>query len=510
MKFKVTEDKKFIQLVDSTELEYEQIQHSFTKKPDNWFILKKKIPHWDGEIKFIDKFSRIPIGLWQEVKKLCDKYNFHLEIEGAEFILNKEYNKKDFYDWVDEYFKDSGDFKPRDYQIEGASKILKYRFCTEEISTSGGKTLIIFLIFKYLYEKKIINKMLCVVPNIGLVTQTEEKFYEYEDICNKKPNWKSRCVFSGAKKKEEDKDNIVFGTFQSLSKKTLDYFSKFDAVCIDETHHAKANSIKTILIKCYNAEYKFGMTGTLPEEGSNDSFTIQTYLGPKVFELHSADLIKRGSATKVNVVGLELDYLSNELKKKLYSLRNVSAEEKDGSKLLNLEKETARDSRKRFNFICDMISKSTKNSLVLFADIKNSYGRNIYNWLRENTEKTVYYIDGGTSSENRDYYKSKMEEEEGVIIVASSGTFSEGIDINNVFNIFITESHKSEIIIAQILGRGMRLLKGKEAVNVIDFYDNYEYGKGYQRKNYLMRHAEQRRNIYKKRKFPYKKFKKKL
>jgi RNase P/RNase MRP subunit p29 len=79
--------------------------------------------------------------------------------------------------------------------------------------------------------------MLYVVPNISLVTQTEEEFYEHEENCGKKPIWKSQCVYGGLGKKEEDDANIVFGTFQSLAKKDLTYFSKFDAVFIDECLH---------------------------------------------------------------------------------------------------------------------------------------------------------------------------------------------------------------------------------------------------------------------------------
>jgi superfamily II DNA or RNA helicase len=265
------------------------------------------------------------------------------------------------------------------------------------------------------------------------------------------------------------------------------------------------------LVKCHNADYKFGLTGTLPKEGSCDSFTIQSYLGPKVYELHSADLINAGNATPVHVIGIELDYLSQKMKKSLYDLRNVPGDEKDGAKLLNLEKDTAREDRKRFKYICETIAKSTKNSLVLFGDIKNSYGRSIYDWLRENTEKNAYYIDGGTKADNREYYKHKMEEEEDVILVASVGTFSEGIDILNVHNIYIVESNKSEYIVRQILGRGMRLMPGKEVIQVIDFSDNYQYGTDkYQKKNYLMRHAEERERIYKEKKFPFKRFKVKL
>ena len=286
------------------------------------------------------------------------------------------------------------------------------------------------------------------------------------------------------------------------------YFA--NGVCVSNCHHAKAKSIKDITTKCYNAEYKFGLTGTLPPEGSCDSMTIQSYIGPKVYTIHSADLIDSKTATPINVIGIEMDYLKPEIKKKLYDLRCVPTDEKDGAKLLNLEKDVARETRSRLVYIAEKIASTTKNSLVLFSDIKNEYGRKIFKWVKDNTVKNVYYIDGGTKNENRDYYKKQMEEQEDTIIIASIGTFSEGIDILNLHSIFIVESYKSMFIARQVLGRGMRLLPGKDKVTVIDFIDNFEYGNGFQKKNYLMRHGEEREKIYKDNKFPYKRFKVKI
>ena len=507
MKLELTEDKKFFKVVESSQLEFEQLESSFTKKPDNWFILRKKLPHWDGDIRFVDRYGRIPIGLWGEVKKLAKKFNFPLIIEGQEKIINSDFSESDFESWVVDFFEHSR-ITPRDYQIEGAKRVLKFMNCTEEISTSGGKTLISYMIFRYLIDRKLIKKMLYVVPNVGLVEQTEDKFYEYEEKCGVKDiPWKSVCIYGGSKRRNEEEANIVFGTYQSLSKKPDEYFFNFDAVCIDGTHHAKANFIKQILVKCYNGKLKFGLTGSLPKEGSCDSFTIQASLGPEVYSISSHQLIEEGNATPVHVVGIEMDYLDDSVKKNLYDLRMQKSTDKDGVKLLNLEKQIAREERKRLLYVCDIISRAKKNALVLFSDIKNNYGRDVYNWLRENTEKMVYYIDGSTTPDRREFFKKRMEEENGVILVASIGTFSEGIDILNLHNIYIIESSKSEIIVRQILGRGMRLMSGKDKITVFDFSDNFIYGTHrWQKKNYLMRHAEERRKIYKEKKFPFKLF----
>jgi superfamily II DNA or RNA helicase len=93
------------------------------------------------------------------------------------------------------------------------------------------------------------------------------------------------------------------------------------------------------------------------------------------------------------------------------------------------------------------------------------------------------------------------------ILVATYGTFSTGISINNLHNIFLVESYKSEVLIKQSLGRGMRKMEGKDKVNVIDFVDDFST-KSYQ--NYLMKHGEVRMQIYKKECFDYKIFRVKL
>ena len=151
-----------------------------------------------------------------------------------------------------------------------------------------------------------------------------------------------------------------------------------------------------------------------------------------------------------------------------------------------------------------MISKTTKNSLVIFSDVENGYGKKIHNRLRETTDKTCFYIDGNTNTNVRDEMKQSMEDDlsGNTIIIASMGCFSEGIDIANMWNIFLVETTKSDTILAQILGRGMRRFDGKDKTIMIDFVDDFRYGSGYYADNYLYRHGNERINIYNKRGFP--------
>lgn len=302
--------------------------------------------------------------------------------------------------------------------------------------------------------------------------------------------------------KKIDYDGDVFNLrIKTDTETNHNYFA--NNMCVSNCHHSSNASIRKIITMCQNAKYKIGLTGTLPKAGTCNSFTIQSYLGPTVFRLTSHHLIESGHATPVEVKCYEMDYLDSEVKRKLFELRDHP--DKDGNKLLNLEKQIMRSNRERMVFVCKEIAKCDNNALVLFADVQGEYGRNIYNWLRSNTDdKTIYYIDGNTKSENREYIKAEMEANSNVILVASIGTFSEGISIKNLHYIYLSECGKSEIISAQILGRGMRLFDCKEKVIVVDFVDNYCYGTNpYKKNNYLYRHGLERQQIYEDRKFPY-------
>ena len=504
MKVRVTPDSRYLQLVDYTELEIEQIKHSFNKRITNWRfhpLVKRGV--WNGYISFIDKHYRLPVGLWNELSTVCTTYNFQLELSGIEQIIDSDFDEADFRQWVDNFFSDHPKIKPRDYQIDSCVPILKYRRTISEIATSAGKTLIIFMIFGYLYDRKKAGKFLMVVPNTNLILQTNEDWEEYN---NGKLDYDLQMMHGKTEKTKRD-SNVIIGTYQTLVKRDREFFDDIYTICVDEAHHTQASSIKKIISNCFNTCYAFGLSGTMLQNGSTEALTIQAYLGPLVNNVSAAFLQSNNYATKIFVKVVKLDYLDFESREKLDSLRK-RRHEIEGSKLLEIEKRLVVENRPRFLFVCDFISKTTKNSLVLFQNVKNEYGRNIYNHLRETTNKEVFYVDGSTSVDLRDDYINKMEEGEDRILVASFGTFSTGISINNIHNVFFVESYRSEKIVRQSIGRGMRLKQGKEMVNIIDFVDDFSLSRG--SKNYLLKHGEERMKIYKQQGFPYKQYSVKL
>jgi superfamily II DNA or RNA helicase len=180
------------------------------------------------------------------------------------------------------------------------------------------------------------------------------------------------------------------------------------------------------------------------------------------------------------------------------AFQDLAQNKYDSKDVFSLEQNFVINSEGRLNFITNVISRIPRNSLVLFHRIE--HGKKIYEKLRQESGKRVFYVDGGTDKDIREEYKKKMEDGEEVVIVASFGTFSTGISIKKIHNIFFTESFKSEVIIRQSIGRGLRQHSSKDKVLIVDFVDNIRTCEW---DNYLYKHGKVRQSIYKQEKFDY-------
>lgn len=231
MELTLTENKKFLVIDSCTELEYEQLKSSLTKKIEGWRfhpLVKKKL--WSGDITFI-KGNKIPAGLWKEVIDICKEYDMQFTLNGVTSIFDSNISIDSFSAWVDDFFKNS-DLIPRDYQIEAAFKILRYRRCLAELATSAGKTLISFMVVAYMLEQLGKKKILMIVPNVSLVLQATGDFDQYN---KSRVPLRIQQIYAGVKIKRSS--NIVIGTYQSLVKYDEEYFKQFDTVFVDECLH---------------------------------------------------------------------------------------------------------------------------------------------------------------------------------------------------------------------------------------------------------------------------------
>lgn len=521
MKFKLNNDNSKLILVESDKGELNQLKLYLTRKVNNYrFMQRYKLGVWDGSISYFGTPpGHINFGLWQEIYQCCKQYGYDFKIENKEqFPMNKNITKELLNTFVQDFYKDhktkdGQTFIPYDHQIDAIFQLLKYKFGIVEIATAGGKSLVLStLLFYYLRQINPDAKILLIVPNISLVTQFYNDLGDYnygfnED--NKTPiDIRIDEVMSDKPRKYRDgekKPNIYIGTYQSLEKYPEEWFKQFEIVAADEAHMCKATTLISILSKTLSsAQMRFGMSGTYPSADSVDILTIQSVLGPKLINISAKTLMDKGIISTVKIKAILLHHENHKFAEDVFNIKKNG----DGQRSWLLEKEYVANSKKRKTFIKNLVDKFQSNSLILFQNIE--YGSELYNFLKDNCQKKdVFYIDGTTSIEKREYIKSKMEDTTGnpKILVASFGTTSTGVSIKAISNIIFAQAYKSDQVVRQSIGRGLRLHSEKNKLIVFDLVDIFHADY----KTTLWKQYESRRdNIYKKQKYPFDELKVKL
>ncbi len=510
----LTENKKLIKFLEYDEIEIEQMSISFKRRMRDFYKKRSRMKNksWDGYTNYLKSIGGIyylPVGLWGELLEICEKYNIEINKEFIKDLVD-DIDKEEVANFINGLLEGS-DMKSREYQIDSVYRMLKYRKCLSEIATSAGKTFMTFCTFAYLKNnwERLGNgkpfKFLMIVPRVDLILQGMEDFESYSKSNNFKYNLKP--LYKDIKDRDLEGYDTVIGTFQTLSRLNPKTLEDFTVVMLDEAHYGNAVTVKKVISDCVNAKYVYGVSGTLMQDDkTSDEYTLYEHIGPLVNHIPAHFLIDNNFATPIHVNIFRLNYLEKEKREKLHKIRCSKEETLDGSKILKLESDIAKESEKRLKFIAKMISKTKKNSLVLFKTVKEGYGKKLYEHLRINcTEKDFYYVDGGTEVDSRDYYKGMLEKEEDKVLIASYGTFSTGISIKNIHTIFLVESYKSDKIIKQSIGRAMRQMQDKKRAVILDFVDDMRKTKN--SKNILYRQGEERLKIYKQERYSYKIYK---
>jgi len=147
-----------------------------------------------------------------------------------------------------------------------------------------------------------------------------------------------------------------------------------------------------------------------------------------------------------------------------------------------------------------------KNTLILFQRIEKQ-GKKILDLAKQRfPNKTILYVDGGVKINEREDVRTISESKNNVLIIASFGTFSEGINIKNIHHIIFASSYKSEIKVLQSIGRGLRTHSEKDFLTLWDLVDNLAIRREHTTyRNYLLDHYKDRLEIYQKDLFDVKK-----
>lgn len=451
--------------------------------PGYRFMPAFKSKMWDGKIRLYNLRSKeLYNGLIDHVIKFARDREYKIEYKSFPRILNK-YDKGDYERFVNSLVLN---ITPRDYQIDAFLHAINHERCLLLSPTASGKSFIIYLLLRYYQQKSPTFKALIIVPTTSLVAQMRSDFIEY----SKNDNWDAleniHEIWAG--KDRVSPKPIYISTWQSLYKMTLNYYAEFDMILGDEAHMFKAKSLSQIMEKTIKTKYKFGTTGTL--DGTLTHKLVLEGLFGKTYTVTSTkELIDNKTLSPFQIKCLVLQY-NDEISKEI---KSYNYKQEINYIILN-------EARNRF--IRNLAVSLKNNTLVLFQMVEK-HGKTIYEQIQEKVEdgRKVFFVYGGTDTNDREDIRRIVESERDAIIVASYGTFSTGINITNLHNVIFASPSKSRVRNLQSIGRGLRKNKEKEMATLYDIADDFSY-KNY--KNYTLQHFIERVKIYNEEQFDYK------
>lgn len=499
-------------------------------------------------------------GLWKTIYDWCISHNITVKLPDqfnnfkyTDFDLTLE----EFTDYVNSW---EITLNPYPYQLKAAWLILKYRQSLSQLATRAGKTLIAYMVFRYMVEKMGAKKILMIVPNTSLVKQAVGDFDNYKEFFDMETVWAGGELYENS--------NLTIGTFQSLVKKAdkkstkydPHFFDPYDIVLVDEAHTLKCESINTILNQNFmkNVKLKFGFSGSLPAENTIDSFCCHSLMGPTIQDVRSKELMDGGFITPIEITQIYIDHPSSPELDKLYIecgeyLNSITVTEEyvnrngklkkrekllpaeqrvftqqyvkelplvlkemrsgdqieyrdylidlckaKGSNILMLEQMLVHRDQKRLDVMVDLLDGFKKNSIIYFHHTE--YGRFLFKYIQSKfPDRHIYYIDGKTTVKKRQEILQNLLVDKDAILIASYGCCSTGLTFKNLDYGIFAQSFKSHIITLQSLGRGLCLANDKEKYYLYDLIDVFPTGRLKSQGSAKMRlYKEQKFEVYRK------------
>jgi superfamily II DNA or RNA helicase len=460
---------------------FDEIREHFSVKNEAAHFMRRRGRFMPSRTYAITPTGRFEPCLFVEIKKFLTSLQYVGEIEYNKDVFDQVVPAR--HGWHQQL-----DFKNeiyplklslRDYQEDIVKECLFNGRGTIILATAGGKTLTsasliskVYRLYMSPYNKQDF-KCLFIVPDRGLASQTYQDFIDYG------------VPFSVSKWTGDDNldlsTNVIISNLGILQSKNsnLDWLEDIDLLIVDECHRLRKGNKVNDILKKIKTPYRFGFTGTMPEE-SLDQWNIIGKIGPVIYEKNSYDLRQD-------------NYVSNASIQVIKLLHKYVPKKTDGGNAYREELEYLTTSTFRNELIAKLTKGLNQNSLIMVDYIQ--HGELLFDIAqRMMPEKQCFFIRGEVEVEERDRVRQLMETNSNVVVVAISKIFSTGINIKNLHYIIFACGGKAKIKIVQSIGRGLRLHKDKTKLIIFDITDDLRYSAA---------HALKRQALYEKEHIPF-------
>jgi superfamily II DNA or RNA helicase len=434
-----------------------------------------KLGRWDGNIQYCDIGGRTYLHLLDRILPIVESAGYVIHLDDKRNIWEFEFEEvaETSYAhirWPEGHTHAGEPIVLRDYQIDYINSFLQSPQGVSIAPTGSGKTLCTAVL-----SHKIENygRSLVIVPSKDLVLQTE---VDYKNL------GLDVGVYFGDRKEFGHTHTIC--TWQSLdvlNKKSKYYdptvtISDFTdgvmGIIVDETHKAKADVLKRLLSSVFGSvPIRWGLTGTIPLE-EYESVAIEAVVGPLLGRIKTSELQEKGVLANLDI--------------NIWQLQDYASVFKD----YQSEYKWLTTDRRRMEFLAQHFTEMAQNGNVLILVDRIETGE-LLNGLIPNS----VFVQGTVKSEDRLKEYAEVQTSDDKVIIATYGVASTGINVVRIFNLVLIEPGKSFVRVIQSIGRGIRVAKDKDYVNVYDITSNARYSK---------RHLTKRKAFYKSQEYPFK------
>jgi len=460
--------------------------------PGYTFVPAYRNKIWDGKIRLLNvQTNLIYLGLIPYIEEFCISNDYTFNYDETRPDLEDVFSLKlanEFFSSLNLHSR-GNPIEVRAHQVDAFIHSMQKKRSLLLSPTASGKSLIIYLLFRQLLEYQDL-KGLIIVPTVNLVSQLFSDFEDYSSENEFVVDENVHKIYQGQDKISDKK--LIISTWQSIFKQDKEYFDQFDYVICDEVHLAQANSIRDIMEKLSNTKYRIGLTGTLSGMKTH-KLVLEGLFGTVKKVITTKELIDKNELVEFNIKCLILKHDDAICK----LMKSYTYQEEIAYIISN---------ELRNKFIRNLAISMNNNTLVLFQ-LVDKHGKILYNLIKNSKQigdRKVFFVHGGTESDDRENIRKIVEEESNAIIVASFGVYSTGVNIRNLHNIIFASPSKSRVRNLQSIGRGLRQSDGKTKATLYDIADDIRFNKHV---NFTLKHFMERTKIYTEEKFKFKLYK---
>jgi superfamily II DNA or RNA helicase len=433
-----------------------------------------KLGRWDGKVRYCDIGARSYINLLDRLLPIVQEQGYDVDLVDNRHPTQFSFEKvaADSYSegmWPLGHVCAGEPIVLRDYQIEIINEFLANPQGVQCISTGAGKTLVT-AILSHKVEKY--GRSIVIVPSKQLVTQTEA---DYKNL------GLDVGVFFGDRKEYFRQHTIcTWQSLEALNKKSKDFdpditlddfIDNVQCIIVDEAHGAKADALKKLMPTTFsNVPLRWGMTGTIPED-EYEAIALYASIGPLLHSVTAKELQDKGVLSNLHVH-------VQQLKDPVRVFSNYQAE------LAWLSSDKV-----RIEWLAEHVIEQAKTGNTLVLVQRKKTGQMLQSLIPDSV-----YIDGSVKVKARQEEYDEVRTSAGKVIIATAGVAAVGIDVPRIFNLYLFEPGKSFVRVIQSIGRGIRMAKDKDYVNIFDITSNCKYSK---------RHLTKRKKFYKDAQYPF-------